>query len=579
MCMDGMDDSEEQRMIVHACSPVLPPGQVPARARRRPKPIARFAADSSLGSPTAATPRSVWGTVSCHVSPPAVAQPIKRKPYVTRHNSKALLMRDYEVVRRIGGGAFGEVDLVYHRPTGEERVRKIVSTRGMTGAQFDQMVDEVRILRELDHPNVIKIYEYAEERDQVQLVIILEYVPGGSCASLLKRTGSRLSESLVAHCVDQLMEALAYCHSMGVVHRDLKPDHILLGASSKSADHVSPMSRSLPICKIIDFGLATSFAHPSHASEATLATGAGTPSAVARSRCLGLDARIARQDIVTFGAAAAEAAQRVGTPPYMAPEVVQKESLCSTKADMWSVGVLTLEMLIGRRPFARDKSADTYTKILEYSDFDSLLIDLGMTRGRFSLSTTAADFLRSLLQLDSNRRLSAVEALKHPWLAKPSCAWPSPSPSASPPPPIMLMEGGAVDKKADVRSITPRCTRSQRSNTVTVPNSCRNGRLSFRKHSHQAATNTGAWVEGHLVVGEGADGSSEEAAQSGRSSLQTEALPSLLKDQKSRRSCTSETPRNKVSEEARVSVCVSGSSAMRQLFLARLDASDRCSDA
>lgn len=359
------------------------------------------------------------------------------------------------MVRHLGDGSFGVVDLVCHRTTGEERVCKTVSTRGMTRAQLEQMLEEVRILRDLDHPHIVKVHEYAEEREQVELVIILEHVAGGSCDSLLRRLGRPLGETLVAHLVQQLLQAVAYCHERRVVHRDLKPEHMLLAPPPAPAQHslvcgatpaVTPEaatgSRRLPVCKLIDFGLAAftkpASASPRVGSPQTDSEAASPPPGDEEETAAPARARAGREQ---------DAVKRVGTPVYMAPEVVQQDGHYSPKADIWSVGVSALELLTGRRAFAQETRAGTYASILRYSDFDALLADLGVSQGRHSPSAVAKDFLRSLLQPNPSLRPSAAEALKHPWLAAACCASPPASPS--------LVVAAAADRAAEGRAATP----------------------------------------------------------------------------------------------------------------------------
>lgn len=289
-----------------------------------------------------------------------------------RHTSAEFISRDYEVVQRLGEGSFGKVDLLRLRSTGEERVCKVVSTMGMRREELEQMREEVRVLRSLDHPNIVKIHEYAEDKDRAQLILILEYIPGGSCASLLKKRWRKpLPEPQVARLVRQMLQAVAHSHGKGIVHRDLKPEHMMLTTSSLD---------SLQDCKIIDYGLAARY---------------GTSSCLWQSR---------------------ELTQRVGTPAYMAPEVVDREAAYSSKADLWSVGVSALELLTGKRPFVCDDCKGTYEKIRSYSNLDTLLAGVGNPMEWHALSSGARDFLRSLLQADPGKRPTAAEALQHPWL-------------------------------------------------------------------------------------------------------------------------------------------------------------------
>lgn len=295
--------------------------------------------------------------------------------HVRRHSSAQFIDRDYDVVERLGEGSFGKVDLVRLRTSGDERVCKVVSTKDMKRDEVDQMREEVRVLRSLDHPSIVKIFEYAEDKTEAQLILILEYIPGGSCGSLLKKRHRQpLPEPLVAKFVRQMLQAIAYSHGKGVVHRDLKPEHMML-------TRADPDSR--PDCKIIDFGMAARYRY---SSSSGIHTGALT--------------------------------QRVGTPAYMAPEVVDREVAYTSKADIWSAGVSALELLTGKRPFAGDSVKRTYERIRLYSNLDTLLASVGNPFEWHALSSGARDFLRALLEAEPGRRPAASDALQKSWLGQ-----------------------------------------------------------------------------------------------------------------------------------------------------------------
>lgn len=368
-----------------------PPLNRPARIRpsRRPAPLVtqtKVVSDSvdadwcEIRPPSAPTParpsplraQALLARRNSDAGAQRVPQLPDSSPRITRHNNSEFISRDYEVLQRLGEGSFGKVDLLRLRSTGEERVCKVVSTLGMRRDEIEQMREEVRVLRSLDHPNIVKIHEYAEDKERAQLIIILEYIPGGSCASLLKsRWRQPLPEAFVAHFVRQTLQAVAHSHGKGVVHRDLKPEHMMLTTSSLD---------SVPDCKIIDYGLAARFGAMINMLQPRGST------------------------------------RRVGTPAYMAPEVVDPEAGYSSKSDLWSVGVSALELLTGKRPFAGNDAKRTYERICCYSNLDALLAGAGNPMEWHALSSGARDFCRSLLQKDPEKRPTACEALRHSWL-------------------------------------------------------------------------------------------------------------------------------------------------------------------
>merc|ERR1719183_1784794 len=107
--------------------------------------------------------------------------------------------------------------MVKDRTNAQERVCKTVSTAGLQPGVLDMVRKEVELLRQLDHPHVVKLFEYVEDIDRQELVLILEYVPGGSCAEHLKKSIlGALNEALVSRLTYQVLSAVAYCHSQGV---------------------------------------------------------------------------------------------------------------------------------------------------------------------------------------------------------------------------------------------------------------------------------------------------------------------------------------------------------------------------
>lgn len=297
-----------------------------------------------------------------------------------RHKDGSFLLKNYEIIRRLGQGSFGRVDLVRERATGVERVCKVVNTMGMRPNMVELMRKEIRILRTLDHPYVVKIHEYCEDLDHFQLVFILEHIPGGDCEQYCKEHGGVLPETLVARLIRQLLVALDHCHEKHIVHRDIKPANMMLTKEE--------LARS-PNCKVIDFGLA---------------------------------ANVRGTEEGTWGGSKYKQVliERVGTPAYTAPEVVDREIAYTAKADMWSVGVTALELLTGTNPFLGEDVETTYSRIKAYRSPSEVLAGnaAGMTTGRRKLTAEACGFLEWLLQADLKKRPTAAEALAHPWLVQ-----------------------------------------------------------------------------------------------------------------------------------------------------------------
>mmetsp|Transcript_32055 Transcript_32055/g.75183 ORF Transcript_32055/g.75183 Transcript_32055/m.75183 type:complete len:588 (+) Transcript_32055:56-1819(+) len=283
------------------------------------------------------------------------------------HSSASFLYKHYEVLSALGEGSFGSIRLVRDRETGSERVCKIVDIRGLPAEAADLARNEIQVLATVDHPYIVRLYEYAEDKNLNQLFMVLEHVPGGDCLELLRRSNSFLDESLVARLVQQTLCAIAYLHSRDIVHRDIKPENMMV-------------SRSAPWkkwnCKLIDFGVARQMQRSTDS---------------------------------------------LGTAPYVAPEVLGGRGSHTLKADMWSLGCTTIELLSGKAPFGKpcDYNGDqepVFGRVRGFTSFQDLESQLEEMSAWNRRSFEAQEFVASLMQLDPSMRPTATEALEHPWL-------------------------------------------------------------------------------------------------------------------------------------------------------------------
>mmetsp|Transcript_127928 Transcript_127928/g.368545 ORF Transcript_127928/g.368545 Transcript_127928/m.368545 type:complete len:547 (+) Transcript_127928:102-1742(+) len=310
-----------------------------------------------------------------------MAVALAKADLVVRHESCSFVDKRYVVIRRIGSGSFGTVDLLRDRRTGAERVCKIVKVRGMKEHVVSQMKKEIMLLQELDHPRIVRMYEYAEDAQTGTLQLILEYLPGGPCSMLL-HGGRRPAEDVVARLVQQVLSAAAYCHARGIVHCDLKPENVLLTAPvrfGETQDLCCAGRREEPVdCKVIDFGLAAHFV-PSG------------PDAIG---------------------------QFAGTPAFIAPEVIEAMhgGRFGPKADIWSIGVIAYNLLSSRLPFGSYRQEagagqwQIFSRIRSFRRIDFRAPEWS------GCSEEARDFVGDLMQHDPKRRPTAVEALQHDWL-------------------------------------------------------------------------------------------------------------------------------------------------------------------
>ncbi|KAH0483722.1 MAG: hypothetical protein KVP17_001455 [Porospora cf. gigantea B] len=206
---------------------------------------------------------------------------------------KAHLSDRYSRERKLGSGAYGEVLLCRDKQTGAERAIKIIKKTSVNQGLGTNLLDEVAVVRTLDHPNIMKLYEFFEDRRNYYLV--MEVYKGGELFDEIIHR-QRLSEADAANIMKQVLSGVTYLHKYNIVHRDLKPENLLLESKAKDA-----------LIKIVDFGLSSSFDPTKKLKE------------------------------------------RLGTAYYIAPEVLRKKY--DEKCDVWSCGVILYILLCGYPPF------------------------------------------------------------------------------------------------------------------------------------------------------------------------------------------------------------------------------------
>ncbi|GAB2221663.1 hypothetical protein Drorol1_Dr00012848 [Drosera rotundifolia] len=265
----------------------------------------------------------------------------------------------YELGEEVGRGHFGYTCSGKGKKgslKGQDVAIKVIPKSKMTTAiAIEDVRREVKILRALTgQKNIVQFYDAYEDDDNVY--IVMELCKGGELLDRILTRGGKYSEDDAKAVIVQILSAVSFCHLQGVVHRDLKPENFLF----TSKDDTSPL-------KAIDFGLSD-FVKP--------------------------DERL--NDIV-------------GSAYYVAPEVLHRSY--GTEADMWSIGVIAYILLCGSRPFwARTESGIFRAVLKAEPSFDEIPWP--------SLSHDAIDFVRRLLNKDYRKRLTAAQALCHPWLAE-----------------------------------------------------------------------------------------------------------------------------------------------------------------
>ncbi|ULT96952.1 hypothetical protein L3Y34_005045 [Caenorhabditis briggsae] len=259
---------------------------------------------------------------------------------------------NYDVKEELGKGAFSVVRRCVHKTTGLEFAAKIINTKKLSARDFQKLEREARICRKLQHPNIVRLHDSIQEESFHYLVFDL--VTGGE---LFEDIVARefYSEADASHCIQQILESIAYCHSNGVVHRDLKPENLLLASKAKGA-----------AVKLADFGLA-----------------------------------IEVNDSEAWHGFA-------GTPGYLSPEVLKKDPY-SKPVDIWACGVILYILLVGYPPFWDEDQHRLYAQIKAGAyDYPSPEWD--------TVTPEAKSLIDSMLTVNPKKRITADQALKVPWI-------------------------------------------------------------------------------------------------------------------------------------------------------------------
>merc|ERR1719318_2368559 len=269
---------------------------------------------------------------------------VKETEYLRLKRAK-LGVEDFDPLKVIGKGAFGEVRLVQKIDNGHVYAMKVLRKSEMVEKeQVAHVRAERDVLVEVDHTWVVKMFYSFQDADALYLV--MEFLPGGDVMTLLMKKDT-LSEEATQFYIAETALAIETIHKLGFIHRDIKPDNLLLDARG----HV----------KLSDFGLCTGL-QKSHRTDYYRGLEHVTAEDFTFSR---VDSR--RRAETWRSKRRALAYSTVGTPDYIAPEVFQQTGYDQT-CDWWSLGVICFEMLIGYPPFCSETPQETYTKIMNWRD-------------------------------------------------------------------------------------------------------------------------------------------------------------------------------------------------------------------
>ncbi|XP_060796020.1 calcium/calmodulin-dependent protein kinase (CaM kinase) II gamma 1 isoform X6 [Neoarius graeffei] len=262
---------------------------------------------------------------------------------------------DYQLYEELGKGAFSVVRRCVKKSTGQEYAAKIINTKKLTARDHQKLEREARICRLLKHPNIVRLHDSIAEESFHYLVFDL--VTGGE---LFEDIVAReyYSEADASQCINQILESVNHIHQHDIVHRDLKPENLLLASKMKGA-----------AVKLADFGLAI---------------------------------EVQGEQQAWFGFA--------GTPGYLSPEVLRKDPY-GKPVDIWACGVILYILLVGYPPFWDEDQHKLYQQIKAGAyDFPSPEWD--------TVTPEAKNLINQMLTINPAKRITAEQALKHPWVCQ-----------------------------------------------------------------------------------------------------------------------------------------------------------------
>ena len=278
---------------------------------------------------------------------------------------------NYDEKNQLGEGSFGRVSRCTSKISGIDRAVKFIKKKSIDDPnEVQRFQGEVNILEQMDHQNIVKLYEVYEDREYFYLV--MDLLKGGELFDEIVRR-QRYSEQEAAAIMFQLLSSVCYLHKRGFVHRDIKPENVCIDKVNKEMPFAS--ERNLPRqapqgdstqTKLIDFGTARKF----------------TPGKKLK--------------------------QQKGTPFYMAPEIFNDKKY-DEKVDIWSLGIVFFILLTGKAPYQGNDDKKIEEQVRKAAVNKSFLFDV-------KVSKPALRLLDRLLCKDPKLRASAEEALQDPWL-------------------------------------------------------------------------------------------------------------------------------------------------------------------
>jgi calcium-dependent protein kinase len=290
-------------------------------------------------------------------STPIRTQQVRVNEGNNRSDTSKVKVTDVYILKKVlGQGAFGIVRRGARIDNPSINVAIKTITKAKLQNDLTALKNEVDILAAIDHPNIVRLYDFFDE--DYFFHIVTEFCSGGELFETIVKNG-RLTEQMVIRYMKKMLRAINHLHSRNICHRDLKPQNFLFESTAVDSE-----------LKLIDFGLAHKFSEDLHKS---------------------------KMNMETF----------VGTPYFIAPEILTGKY--DKKCDVWSLGIIMCLMLTGIYPFTGSNNNEVYSNIVKHN--------LKFESHEFKhISPLGVEFLKLLLQKNPASRPTCEEALNHPWI-------------------------------------------------------------------------------------------------------------------------------------------------------------------
>lgn len=271
---------------------------------------------------------------------------------------------EYNIIKQIGQGTYAKVFLLEHKTTGQKYAGKIYKRSTILKRDFGRpnkfkvLLDEIELTSKLDHPNILKINELIEDEEQEIICVVCDYASKGSLAPSSLKVPP-IDEKTAKHVFKQIGEALEYLHSKDIIHRDIKPDNIVLFEDGKAM--------------LTDFSVSKQLSSP--------------------------DEKLDDSE---------------GTPLFCSPEEQSGDSYDGKKADVWSFGLSLYIMIYGQNPFISEMQEGTYFE--QCVKISQLIVNKEIEYEKNPpISADLLEVFHAILNKDPSKRASISEALKLKW--------------------------------------------------------------------------------------------------------------------------------------------------------------------